>query len=174
MDWYKVAETKAQIILTVNGLLVTIFFGITAQSLTADNLRTKISGAEAWFFLFVSTCAVLGSVTCAVACLWSRHGANSQATFVQLGVDPEDPHTYKPEVLWYFGDIANLPISPAMDLISQADIEFEIKALSYNVVHLSRVVLRKHRYLNAGWVLTAVAISSLILGGMSVFIRAQT
>ncbi|MFE0252752.1 hypothetical protein [Streptomyces sp. NPDC059010] len=173
IDWYKVAESKAQIILTVNGVLVTIFFGLNAQILADEPRLAKISGVETWCFLFASTLAVLGAVTCATACLWSRHGKNSKGTFALLGVNPDQPHTYCPEVLWYFGDLANLQMEPAAALISRADAQFEVAALSYNVVHLGRVVLRKHRFLNTGWALTATAIVSLIFGGVSVFVRAQ-
>ncbi|MEV5841238.1 hypothetical protein ACGF3G_12155 [Streptomyces sp. NPDC048179] len=173
IDWYKVAESKAQIILTVNGVLVTIFFGITAQTLSTRRILAQVSGAETWFFLSVSTCSLLGAVVCAAACLWSRHGGNSKGTFAFLGVRPGNPDTYRPEVLWYFGDLANLRMGPAADRIMQADAEFEVRALAYNVVHLARVVLRKHRFLNAGWALTAAAIVSLVLAGVSVFIRAQ-
>ncbi|MET9405306.1 hypothetical protein ABZX90_05870 [Streptomyces sp. NPDC002935] len=173
IDWYKVAESKAQLILTVNGILVTVLFGITADNVTSKHELRKVSGVETWLFLSVSTGALLGAVTCAAACLWSRHGANYKGTFARLGVRPNDPSTYRPEVLWYFGDMAHLELEPAAALISQADAGFEVATLSYNVVHLAGIVLRKHRCINAGWALTALAIISLILGGASVFIRAQ-
>jgi hypothetical protein len=173
IDWYKVAESKAQLILTVNGVLVTVIFGITADHVSDGGELAKISGVETWCFFVISTSALLGAVTSAAACLWSRHGANSKGTFALLGVDPERPDTYRPEVLWYFGDLAHLQMEPAAALISQADREFEKVTLSYNVVHLARIVLRKHRFINAGWALTALAIASLILAWASVFVRAQ-
>ncbi|WP_406168373.1 hypothetical protein OIE52_24265 [Streptomyces canus] len=145
--------------------------------MTANNVANrefrKISGTETWFFFFLSVSALLGAVTCAAACLWSRHGKNYKGTFARLGVRPEDPGTYRPEVLWYFGDLAHLDIETAATLIGQADARFEATALSYNVAHLAGVVFRKHRFINAGWALTALAIISLILGGTSFFIRAQ-
>ncbi|NNN30011.1 hypothetical protein HLK59_06480 [Streptomyces sp. S3(2020)] len=132
-----------------------------------------MSGIETWFFYSVSTGALLGAVSCAAAFLWSRHGKNYRGNFARFHVDPGRPETYKPEVLWYFGDLAHLDMDAAAELIGQADARFEVTALSYNVVHLSRVVFRKHRFINAGWALTALAVSSLILGGVSVFVRAQ-
>lgn len=109
---------------------MTIFFGITAQTLTRDHLLTTLFGGETWFFLSLSTGSVLGAVTCAVACLWSRHGANSKGTFAELNVKPAEPDTYRPEVLWYFGSLANLQMEPAVTLISRADARFEVTAHS--------------------------------------------
>ncbi|MDH6215689.1 hypothetical protein [Streptomyces pseudovenezuelae] len=174
MDWYKVAESKAQFVLTVNGLLVTAIFSITAGHISDGREMAKVAGIETWCFFLFSTGALLGAVACAAACLWSRHGSNYKGTFALLGMNPEDPTSYRPEVLWYFGDLAHLEMEPAAALISRADRKFEITTLSYNVVHLARIVLRKHRFMNAGWALTALAIASLILGGVSVFVRAQT
>ncbi|MFC4466835.1 hypothetical protein ACFPH6_20265 [Streptomyces xiangluensis] len=173
IDWYRVAEAKAQLILTVNGVLVTVIFGTAAGNVTKKHEFAKISGVETWCFFLVSTGSLIGAVACAAACLWSRHVKNVKGTFARLRVYPEIPNSYRPEVLWYFGDLAHLEIEPAAALISRADRRFEIKALSYNVVHLAGIVLRKHRFVNAGWALTALAIISLIVGVASIFIRAQ-
>ncbi|MEU3334459.1 hypothetical protein [Streptomyces sp. NPDC006668] len=174
MDWYKVAESKAQLILTVNGVLVTVTFGTAAGHISDGRELGKVAGFETWCFFLVVIGALLGAVACAAACMWSRHGTNYKGTFALLGVQPEDPGTYRPEVLWYFGDLAHLEMSAAAALISRADRNFEITTLSYNVVHLARIVLRKHRFVNAGWALSALGIASLILGGASIFVRAQT
>jgi hypothetical protein len=42
IDWYKVAENKAQLLLTVNGLLVTVFVG----SLTGKTSGARPTGVE--------------------------------------------------------------------------------------------------------------------------------
>ncbi|MFJ9004226.1 hypothetical protein [Streptomyces canus] len=173
MDWYKVAESKAQLILTVNGVLVTVTFGTAAGHISDGSEMAKVTGVETWFFFLVVVGALLGAVACAATCMWSRHGTNYKGTFALLGVNPEDPASYRPEVLWYFGDLAHLEMGAAAALISRADRRFEITTLSYNVVHLARIVLRKHRFVNAGWALTALAVASLILGGASLFVRAQ-
>ncbi|MET9785556.1 Pycsar system effector family protein [Streptomyces canus] len=173
MDWYKVAEAKAQLILTVNGVLVTLAFGTAAGHVDDGRDLGRVTGVETWCFFIAVVAALLGAVVCAAACMWSRHGTNYKGTFARLDVNPEDPASYRPEVLWYFGDLAHLEMEAAVTLIGRADRTFEITALSYNVVHLSGIVLRKHRFVNAGWALTALGIASLILGGASVFVRAQ-
>jgi hypothetical protein len=45
--------------------------------------------------------------------------------------------------------------------------------LHHNVIDLSVKVLRKHRLVNAGWALTALALIALVAAGTSFFVRAQ-
>jgi hypothetical protein len=49
----------------------------------------------------------------------------------------------------------------------------EFETLTYNVVGLSHVVLRKHRLVNAGWVLTAAAVIAMIAASVSIFFHSQ-
>jgi hypothetical protein len=171
--WYKVAEAKAQLLLTVSGLLITLIFGMISGNLAEVSEFSKVAGVETWALLFIATSAILGAVICAAASLWSKHGTTVKVTFPALGVDPGDPKTYKPEVLWYFGHLALLEPKTAASMISHADRSFEIKALSYNVVHLAGVVLYKHRLINAGWAMGALALVSIVATAASAFIRAQ-
>ena len=173
IDWYKVAEAKAQLLLTVSGLLITLIFGMISGNLAEVSEFSKIAGVETWALFFIATSAILGAVTCAAASLWSKHGTTIKVTFPALGVDPVDPKTYTPEVLWYFGHLAHLEPKAAASMISHADPGFEIKTLSYNVVRLSGIVLRKHRLINAGWALGALALVSIVAAAASAFIRAQ-
>ncbi|WP_372351121.1 hypothetical protein [Streptomyces sp. KL116D] len=170
IDWYKIAESKAQIILYRERLAGHFAVqGIAARPVSPQADIRHSSGPETWCFLALSALALIGAVGCAAAALWSRHVKNVQGTFALLGVHPDDPDTYCPEVLWYFGDLAHLRMSEAAAKVAQADQEFELKSLSYNLVHIARVVLRKHRYVNAGWMLTAMAIVALVCGAMSLF-----
>jgi len=84
IDWYKVAEAKAQLILTVNGVLVTVVFSIFAGNIRDERDLAKVSGVETWFFLLVCTGALLGAVTCAAACLWSQHGKSIRENLLAL------------------------------------------------------------------------------------------
>jgi hypothetical protein len=169
IDWYKVAENKAQLLLTVKGLLVTVFVG----SLTGKTSGARPTGVETRIFIFASATAVVAAVSCAAAGLWSRHTINIKEAFAKLEVNPANPDSYKPEVLWYFGHLARLDHGAAASMVSSADRRFEVTALSYNLVDLSVVVLRKHRFVNLGWALTASAIVFVVIAGVDVYIRAQ-
>lgn len=169
IDWYKVAESKAQLILTVNGVFVSIAFGLST-SVDAGGRSSK-PGPETWVFLGTGALALCASIICAAVCLQSRHRSNLRADFVELGLNPDDPSTYGAEALWYFGHIAQLPQRHVVAKLRAADQHFEVNALTYNVHGLARVVLRKHRFINAGWTLTALGLIALVLAAASFIVR---
>lgn len=171
-EWYTVAETKAQLLLTVNGAFVTILFGVLfgkAGDIRAGAVRF---GPETWAFFGIAVAALVSALACAAGCLWSFHG-HARRELARLGVEREDPGTYQPEALWYFGHLAHLRPDEVVKKLLKADQAFEARTLSYNVVDLSAKVLRKHRLVNAGWALTALALIALAAAGTSFFVRAQ-
>jgi hypothetical protein len=171
-EWYAVAETKAQLLLTVNGVFVTVIVGVLFGRIEVIGKGTAHFGPEIWVFLTTCVAALVCALVCAAACLWSWHGRVGRE-FTSLGVDPDDPVSYRPEVLWYFGHLARLRADTTVERLRAADREFEAETLSYNVVNLAGRVLRKHRLVNAGWAFTALALIALIGAGTSFFIRAQ-
>lgn len=171
-EWYAVAETKAQLLLTVNGAFVTILFGILFGRAGGVQAGVTHFGPETWAFLGVAVAALVSALACAAGSLWSFHG-RAKGELARLDVDTGNPDTYRPEVLWYFGHLAHLKPKAVAEKLRDAGQEFEAKALSYNVVDLSVKVLRKHRLVNMGWALTALELIALIAAGTSFFIRAQ-
>jgi hypothetical protein len=120
LDWYKVAETKAQLLLGAIGLFLTVLGGTVFGKV--DDLRALSStfGVETWLFLAVWILAASGAVLCATRSLLSLHG-HAIRDFANLHVDPAAPLTYRPEVLWYFGHLANLPHSSAAAALGLAN-----------------------------------------------------
>jgi hypothetical protein len=171
-EWYTVAETKAQLLLTVNGVFVTILFGILFGRIGDIRAGTAHFGPDTWVFLSASVAALVSALACAAGCLWSVHGRVGKE-FSRLGVDPNDPTSYRPVVLWYFRHLARLRLDRAVERLRRADLTLEAETLSYNVVDLSVKVLRKHRLVNAGWAFTALGLMALAAAGTSFFIRAQ-
>ena len=158
-EWYVAVEKKAQLLLTANGAFVTIVLGtLLGRAGTAD-ADVRIGPAGVILFS-VSGSSVVAAITCATLSLWSLHG-NSRADLEQLKVRPDEPASYRPEALWYFGHLALLQREAAVDTLLRGDRIDEAKALSYNLVDLARKVMRKHQWVNAGWALTAVALITL-------------
>jgi hypothetical protein len=108
IDWYKVAETKAQLLLTVNGAFVTVAFGLVSGSLADFKRSLDTAGPLPWLFLTLAVSALCGSILAAAATLLSQHGRHIREDFRQPGIDPADEKTYRPEGMWYFGHIAQL------------------------------------------------------------------
>ena len=166
--WYTAAETKAQLLLAVNGLFVTVLFGILFGNSGGRHLGIAKFGPATWVLISVSVAALVIAIICAALCLWSLHG-RAKADFGPLKVDPGKPASYQPEVLWYFGHLAYLERGAVKERLRSVDRRFEIETLSYHVVDLARKVLRKHRYVNAGWAFTALALIALVAAGASLF-----
>lgn len=171
-EWYALVEGKAQLLLTVNGIFVTVLFGVLFGKAGDVHAEVAHFGPETWVFLGVAVVALLSALVCAAGSLWSFHG-RAKNEFDRLGVDPGNPKTYCAEVLWYFGHLARLDPDTAVEKLREADNEYEAKALSYNVIDLSNRVLHKHRLVNRGWALTALELIALVAAGTSFFIRAQ-
>jgi hypothetical protein len=168
-QWYTASETKAQLLLAVNGVFVTVLFGILFGRSTGGRTGVGHLTLDTWVLIAVSAGALVGAIACASLCLWSLHG-RAQREFAQLGVDPGKPSSYRPEVLWYFGHLAQLQPDAVKAKLHSVDRSFEIETLSYHVVDLAHKVLRKHRWVNAGWAFTTVALIALVAAGISFFV----
>jgi Pycsar effector protein len=171
-DWYTAAETKAQLLLAVNGVFVTLLFGFLFGNADGVHAGSRAFGLDTLIFASVSVLALLAAVSCAVLSLWSLHGRAGR-DFARLGVEPAAPDSYRPEVLWYFGYLARLPPDAAEAQLRAADRKTETEALIYHVIDLSRKVLRKHRWVNAGWALTALALFALAATGTSFLLHSR-
>jgi hypothetical protein len=56
-------------------------------------------------------------------------------------------------------------------MLRGVDDDLEVKVLTYNVHGLAKTVLRKHRLINLGWLLTTATLLSLIAAGVSLLVR---
>jgi len=155
-QWYTTAERKAQLLLTVNGAFVTIVFSTLFSRNNEVRAGAGHFGMDTRIFLAVFAVALASAIACAGLCLWSLHGKGNRELAL-LGINPDNQDTYKPAGLWYFGHIARLNPDIAVKVICGADRGFETEALAHNAVDLARKVFRKHRWVNAGWALTALA-----------------
>jgi hypothetical protein len=167
IDWYKTADLKAQIILGANGTFLTVLAGLILVS--GKELRGILDsfGVETWAFLSVMALSLFGSFVSAVACLYSRtmRDAEVEEIFKKHRVDVADAETYDPAVMWFFQLIARLeeePFESALKLVVSKP-ELEVEALADECILLSRNVVRKHHWINVGFVLSAVTLSSLLI-----------
>jgi hypothetical protein len=171
-DWYTAAETKAQLLLAVNGVFVTLLFGFLFGNADGVHAGSRAFGLDTWIFAGFSVLALLAAVSCAVLSLWSLHG-RAQRDFARLRVEPAAPDSYRPEALWYFGYLARLPPDAAEAKLRESNHQDETEALIYHVIDLSRKVLRKHKWVNAGWAFTALALFTLAATGTSLFLHSR-
>jgi hypothetical protein len=174
LDWYKIADSKGQLLLTLDGAFVTIMTGFVLGKPAEVHDKVQQFNPETWFLLIVAALAIALSIACAAACLWSRSGLGNGMIYRiinQLGVDPKRRETYTASVAWWFGMIALLDRRYISETIKRADQEFERDALVSQIIALSINVLRKHRWVNRGWVLTAISLGALVLMSATYILR---
>jgi hypothetical protein len=172
-EWYRIADTKGQVLLSVDGILVTVLGGAVFGEPEKIAQRTGQFGWETWFLLALAGLSVVGSIGAAVMCLRSRLAdAHIDRVLHEFDVDPSRPETYNPRVAWWFGTLARLERAGTEHLLRRADQSFEADALSSEVWLLSRNVLTKHRWANTGWLLTAFVLVSLVATAASYVARA--
>jgi hypothetical protein len=172
LDWYAVSERKAQILLALHGALISVAFG-SMLGVAGDlvSVSTAALGSETWAFLGVAVSGTVGAVVSGTLCMWSLHGRSTRRMLARLGVDPRDAETYVPEVLWYFGHLGRLDAAGAADRLRGMGQEEEVRVLSFHIVELSQRVLRKHRWMNAGWAFTGLALVAVAAALVSLSAR---
>ena len=173
LNWFRIAETKAQLILTADGLFLSLLFGVALGKSSDLPSLTNQFGPETWVLLLVAAGALCGSICCAATSLWSMHSRRITNDFRRLNLDPAKPETYRPEGLWYFAELAQLPIEDATRALSRYGSEAEATALRYNTVMLSRNVLRKHNLLNAGRAASALTLTASTVMATDILLRAS-
>ena len=165
-EWYKIAETKGQLLLTLNGVFVTALAGVLLLK-PADVAQAKTFGGWTWLCLAVLGFSVTASTFSAAMCVAARlRDASKKRLKSKFKVDTEDARTYRPETAWWFGYIATLQPkaqpNAITDYLRTASREFERDAITSAVAGLAPNVLRKHRWVNRGWWFAALALVSLL------------
>ena len=172
-DWYRSADAKAQIALTLDGIFVSFITGslVTRRSDAAEIVEAF--GPETWVALAGMVLAIAASLLSAVACLWSRtmSDAELRAAYTEHGVDPGRAATYRPETTLFFQHLAGLDRDELARFAPSIDEGFERTALSSQIVLLSRNVVKKHRWVNRAFALTAAGLACFLAVGASYVVR---
>ena len=186
LDWYAEADAKAQLILTLDGIIITL----SSSGLVLKSNPAGLTGPPR-LLLTVASVLLVGSLYFAVDAM---HSNLSEAAL--RGPDAPEP---MPENAWWFGMIATHsrtekearhaslhdtlavsviralrrtgPPQPSSregvvtDFLSTMDADMERRALASQIVILLAHVLEKHRSVNRGWI-TAAGALALILGAV--------
>lgn len=169
IDWYKNADLKAQIILTINGAFLTF---LTSSIFKNPEELTKITqrfGASTWVWLILMCVCLVGSIVSALMCLWSRIFLFSKrdGVLVQAKKGIKGGEKYPPEVMLFFETISWLEHTKFQSELLGMDQEFEIKALGSQSYLLSRRVYIKHRLINLGFLLSGGSLIFFLASGIS-------
>jgi hypothetical protein len=173
MDWYSVADTKGQLLLTLNGIYITVLSSIVIIS-PKDLANRKASLTPVtWLFLGGAAAATIVSILSAIACLRSRLSnskldKDTRDLLVKTNSTGRD--TYRPAVTFWFGTIARMDERIGTKMLQSADEAFELEALIEEIFLLARYVLTKHRWVNRGWIAAGASLLLLLTGAITVII----
>jgi hypothetical protein len=176
LEWYKNADAKAEIILALDGIFLS--FVTVSIFINPSNLSEILSGFSpiTWVFLVLMGASLIGSVICAIGCLWSRISLSGKARerfLADWQIKPDKAETYKPEATWFFQQISWLEAEAYKEYLMKADGEFEIKALGDSLSILSQHVLKKHRLVDWSFALGASSLICFFCMGVSYVIIAM-
>ncbi|HEX7051748.1 MAG TPA: hypothetical protein VF188_16200 [Longimicrobiales bacterium] len=168
MSWYRGADAKAQVILTIDGAFLAFLTG--AMFTEPGELRAIVAefSAATWLLLLLMTLALVASIFSALACLWSRIYSRNEVRnlFDRLGVDVRDAGSYAPEVMWFFQFVGRLEAEPFRARLPSVDATFEVDTLASQIRALSRNVARKHLWVNAGFLLAGCSLVLFLAAGV--------
>jgi hypothetical protein len=169
IDWYKNADSKAQIILTLNGAFVAFLTSSIFKN--PDELLKLINkfSAFTWLFLSLMCLCLVGSIVCALMCLWSRiaFSAGRDEMILRELDDLKEDDEYSPHLMLFFKTIAMLDPEKFQRQLSKVDPGFEIEALASQIYLLSKRVYAKHLLINYGFASVGGALIFFLLGGIS-------
>jgi hypothetical protein len=143
VDWYKIAETKAQIILSLDGIFTSLLVG--ALFVKGPDLKDtlKFFGPETWIFLALMAACLVTAIICALVCLVSRVMPRKEIQR-RYGATLKNcpPDDYPPEVMWFFQTISQLNEEFYTRQAGKVSSDLERRALSNQNFLLSGKVLK--------------------------------
>jgi hypothetical protein len=171
--WYSSAESKAQLVLTANGVFVTF---LTTAVLAGPGQAARamaVFGPETWAFLGgMSACLAL-AIFSAVACVASRGlgAAGLRQRFKDLAVQADDATTYPAEIMVFFHYLSAMQPAQYAERILAASPDFLTRALASEIIEFAPNIVAKHRWVNRAFIFTGLTLAFFLCTGVSYLIR---
>ncbi len=164
VDWYKSADTKAQVILAMDGAFIVFLTGsVFSKPDELQGILSKLTTAT-WVMLGLMALCVFGSMGASIYCLWSRIYSKTEAiAYIDRHVEEAQKKgqyqgIYPPAVMWFFQFLERLDLTRFKTTLESVDESFERESLIEQAQILSGNVRRKHTAVNVGFVLVALAL----------------
>jgi hypothetical protein len=164
--WAEVADRRAQLILTLNGVFVSFLVGSMLSKPTELQAVTTEFGVETWACLGAMALILVLSIGFAISCLVSRFNDDEGAR--------RSLETNSDLVAWYFPVIAKMGEAEKekfMTSVVGVDATIEAKTLADNAVRAAGYVVKKYNRVNLGFLCAAVSLVLFLLAGASYVVR---
>lgn len=169
LGWYESADHKAQVILGLDGIFLTL---LTTTLFSKPVELVAVVGSFSpltWLLLGITIACLLISVANAVSCLRSRtYSASELATLIEKAeASNPDPNLYAPANVWFFQHIATLERDRLRRTLGRVDARFELDALTPHIHILAINVRGKHEAVNRGFLFATAMLIFFFLAGVS-------
>lgn len=167
LGWYNSAESKAQILLAIDGTFLAF---ITGSIFTEpDTIKSTVAsfGWETWFLLGLMSLFLVCSIISALLCLWSR----IDLKLLIKKVDTSKMPGYESDAMWFFQKIACLNEGSFLSGILNLDKNDMIRVLAKESLELSKNVSKKHFWINLGFIFIVLTLILFLSAGISYLTR---
>ena len=176
LDWYNNADTKAQILLTLSGVFLS--FLTSAAFTKKSDLKPIVDlfGIETWALLSFMTAFLIATIISALLCLRSRLDDPEEIDkhLHDIVVDIEGKNRQWPETMWFFGMIAQLKDRKRFQArLHEFTEEDELQALSSQIFIVSKNVLKKHKWVNRGFLFITLTLLAFLASSVSYVARVK-
>jgi hypothetical protein len=174
LDWYRNADAKAQVLLTTAGVFLSFVSSLVFRKKEELEGVTKFFGLETWVLIALTAICLFLTIVFALVCLHSRlkDPEDLREHLHAVVNDKEVKLKQWPETLWFFGMIAQLQdrrrFQARLAAFTKAD---EVLALSSEIFILSCNVLRKHKWVNRGFICATLTLIFFLFSGASYLLR---
>ena len=166
-DWYKNADTKAQILLTLMGAFIT--FLTSSLFVKANDLLeiTTCITPVIWGLLVTMLGTVILAVISGLACLWSRVPLHRYAWKVSEDEEPDEDEqsTTVGRQVGFFATLIKLNKKQFKSHLQHIKQEDEVEIRLEQTYYFSKNVYKKHFYLDIGFILAVVSLLLFLLAG---------
>jgi hypothetical protein len=160
IEWYKNADTKAQVILTLDGAFLAFLTNSVFMDPDDLALITQRFTSDMWLLLSLMCLCLASSIVCALLCFWSRLYSRADATILigQTGPPAPDTAPYSEHVMWFFQLIPYLDQAKFGRELQGIDEHFETAALASQIHKLAGNVSKKHYWANRAFLLAVFSL----------------
>ncbi len=168
MGWYNSAESKAQILLAIDGTFLAFLTGSIFTE--PDTIKSTVAsfGWETWFLLGLMSLFLVCSIISALLCLWSRIDLKLPTN---KKVDTSKMPSYESDAMWFFQKIACLSEDSFLSGILKLDKNVMIQVLAKESLELSENVSKKHFWVDLGFIFIVLTLILFLSAGISYLIR---
>jgi hypothetical protein len=168
LDWYKNADLKAQVLLTLDGVFLTF---LTGSIFTKPEEASRLFAAfttPIWLLLVAMCLCLMGSIFSALSCLWSRLYLPPRIPSVlqKEGIRPSEGETYPSQALGFFQFISHFQKDQFRERLKTLDHEEEMEILAFQLIEVSKNVTKKHFWVDCGFFTASLSLLFFLCAGM--------